>query len=1374
LRLIVFGHGAFNRNVDVTGSPWTFNTSFLPFHDSLKDDFGEEQMTFYTSSTRWAWPIARARQTGYAIWAWLLAGAQVFANPQGMAIVQGRVGATQNGAQLTVTASANSVIQWQSFNIGAGETTTFVQPSARSVVWNQISDVNPSQIWGNLNANGIVVLMNQNGFYMGPNSSINVGGFVASSAAVLPGPTSGGGMWNYQGPPPAAKIINYGQISARPGGSLFLISEGIENHGTLAAPDGTIGLYTGKEVMISERPDGRGLSANVRLPAGSIDNSGRIIADAGTIALNAKVVNQEGLIQANSVRNHQGTIELVATESLNLGAGSILRANGDPTSASDGGRITLDAEGAFNDQLGSKIDVRGGASGGNGGDVELCGKYMAGVESEIDGTAVANWTGGRLLLDPLNIILTANGGRTSPSGTISSTDSPATGTLRLNVNRAFAGFSQIALQATHDISLDTGTTWDLNASTGISAPGSLLTLEAGNNILFGDNSRIIAGPGWSLQLSAGADFSSPGHAVRAGIGGIYLNGGPANGSGSSPNNAGSIEAYDGYISLNAGHEVQVGGAYNFIRTTRGGSIAIVTGDGDVNAGLKTDTYDFNSDGYTVSALGLGGIGTAGGGNVTIHAGRDIISTSASIGAFGSDAGNVTLTAGRDIRGNFMVRNGVGTLNAARDIGDGGAPASFGLVSGGWNLHATRDVYLNEVFNPNGSLNPNRASYGPRVTFQFDYAPDSFLNVSGNSVQLVGSGIVQTADNPGRPPIYPPILDISAGAGGVVLGNEVVLYPSPLGGLNITTTDGGSLRSASGQFFQIVSSDSESPDYATFESGHANSPIHLGSPGHGVHLDISGDIQNVFLRSPEAADIHVHGDAVNFSFEGQNLASGDVSRVRVDGDVFDRSDRTSITLSDVPNMSIFTDPVLSANELLGSRLTYDAKSGKLWVQGILSDADLAFLLHPLVYVVDPQSLQREVDAQGNPILAPATFSSDTLGLHQLFTATKDIPTSGLAQKGLQVGGPGGFEVSAQNMDLGISQGIRSVGALNNSSLASVSLQGADIDLQLGGDLAMTSSQVSSFNGGNITVNSGGKINIGSQESFTSDDTPKGIYSGHGGSVSVHAVGDINVQGSRIATYDGGDVTVISDNGTVDAGAGARGFFYVTTSQINPATGQYETRNDRFFGSGIMATTRTDSEARMGDILVHAGKDILANSGGVLQLAFNHHDQGGAKVVLDAGGDIHAEHSGVLGANISLAAGGSIEGLVVASQNVNIQAQQNVSVTALAGGSASVSGQSISGNIVGGGNVNVSGSEISASVISTGGSTTTSGNTAGSSIGAFSGVAAPAAQKTAEEGEKTLASKSLAQDDDDEKQKRATGKGPSLLRRIGRVRVILPKT
>ena len=743
-------------------------------------------------------PLSR-RQVLAGLMAGIAAG-PAWAGPQGMTVQAGTVSAARTGANLDITASHNAVINWASFNIGAGETTTFHQPSAVSVVWNRILDANPSQIWGSLNGNGIVVLMNQNGFYFGPGSSVNVGGFIALAAPIAPASPAGGGLWQYQGPPPAATIINYGEVRAKSGGSLFMVAEHIENHGVLAAPGGTVGLYAGKEVLLSERPDGRGLSMNVQLPHGSVDNTGQVIADAGTIAVHARVVNQQGLVQANSVREANGTIELIATDQINLGANCVLEAKGDAQGISAGGQITLKSSGGFADAPGSSINVSGGAQGGNGGAVELSALSFSKINSRIEGSALPGWQGGQLLLDPYDITLSgADDTDSTPSQTVNFSDAPGL-SLRLNVNSAFYGFSQITLQATHDILFESGTVWDLNGSTGIGDPGSLLRLEAGNNIVFGDNSRVVAGTGWSVHLAAGVDFSSPSLALRPGIGGIYLNG--------LTGGSGAIEAFDGEIQLRAGHEVLVGAG--FIRTWGGGNIAITTLDGDVDAGTKNDGYQFGRTGPVTVGLDpdtrqpsytwIGGIGTALGGDVSILAGRDILASSAPIGAFG--IGNVNATAGRDILGQFILRKGVGTLHAGRDVGTELSGVSLALSQGGWQVTAgwdpgtgqavagRGDLFLDEIYNVNGSLNPNRLLTGARRAFQFDYGQDAFASLTaGNSVQLLGDSIAHAAGNSDRQVIYPPCLSIEAGPGGVVLGNDVILYPSPLGSLSIKTTGG---------------------------------------------------------------------------------------------------------------------------------------------------------------------------------------------------------------------------------------------------------------------------------------------------------------------------------------------------------------------------------------------------------------------------------------------------------------------------------------------------------------------------------------------------------------------------------------------------------
>jgi filamentous hemagglutinin family protein len=157
--------------------------------------------------------------------------------PSGGTVAQGAASFNTSGSQLTVTTSANTLINWQSFNIGSAATTTFVEPSATSVVWNQINGGSLSQILGTLNANGYVVLQNQSGFVVGGTATITAHGLVMTTAPTHAPNLSSGDAWTFNAPPPTASIINYGQINIAGGGSAYLIASDIENR-PLCRPTG--------------------------------------------------------------------------------------------------------------------------------------------------------------------------------------------------------------------------------------------------------------------------------------------------------------------------------------------------------------------------------------------------------------------------------------------------------------------------------------------------------------------------------------------------------------------------------------------------------------------------------------------------------------------------------------------------------------------------------------------------------------------------------------------------------------------------------------------------------------------------------------------------------------------------------------------------------------------------------------------------------------------------------------------------------------------------------------------------------------------------------------------------------------------------------
>ncbi|MGC9944318.1 MAG: filamentous hemagglutinin N-terminal domain-containing protein, partial [Verrucomicrobiota bacterium] len=861
--------------------------------------------------------IRRLLVLSSALCGWRLCEHPAIANPAGGTVAVGGATFSTSGATETITTSGNALINWQSFNIGAGQTTTFVEPTASSVVWNSIGGGSPSQILGNLNANGYVILQNQSGFYVGGQASITAHGLIMTTANAAP-TLSSGGAWDFDSPPPTAQIINYGQISTFGGGSAFLIADNIENNGTISAPAGKIGLYAGEHVLVSMSPDGRGLSAAVNLPQGSVDNQGNLIANGGDISAQAQTVNQNGLIQANTVQNVNGTIELLASDNANLGANSIISAQGDTTGNSSGGNVTIQSGKTFSDQAGSTINISGGSQGGNGGQVEISAPEMGTIQSTINGQASAGFTGGNLTIDPTDIWLASS--TTDP-------EAPA-GYSIVDVN-SFSGLSQINLQADQNITLNT--LWTL------SDPGvpASLSLTAGNNITLNDGSGIAAGNNWGVNLSAGPQ--NPTAMPSAGNEGIYLDG------------SAYIQTENGNISLYAANEVQVGYG-NFIdqlgnsgiRTLNKGNISVTTFYGDVNAGANADGYNFTGTApYYIVPSGVGGISTADGGNVSINAGGNVISylpgTSdtgdAGTGAFGSNPGNVSISAKGSVYGHYVLADGTGTITAGADIGSQNNEFALSLINGTWNINAlSGDIYLQEVRNPNGDFNnqPGTRGHPNAGLYWFNYGPDATLNLDAVGIYLTGLNVPRI--NANIPVLYPPILNITAGAGGVTLENDVTLFPSVDQSLTINISDGGNLQGptpadiASPQIPELLMSDSPESQWTTANNFGDSDQGYPGaveptdptpnSPGaSAVSINVAGNMQYISLTTTKETDISVGGNMTDCIFSGQNLHETGSTTLTVGGQISNPG-----VYASEPNVTIPSVPITDL--LPGMGLSWD--------------------------------------------------------------------------------------------------------------------------------------------------------------------------------------------------------------------------------------------------------------------------------------------------------------------------------------------------------------------------------------------------------------------------------------------------------------------
>ncbi len=203
--------------------------------------------------------------------------------PLGPQVINGTATVNTKGNAMTITNSANAIINWQSFSIGQSEITRFIQPSAISAVLNRVTGGDPSAILGVLQSNGKVLLINQNGIFFGPNARLDVNGLIASTLDISNKDFLAGRM-KFNAGPTAGKIENQGTITTPSGGSVYLIAPDVTNTGIINAPNGDILLAAGKEVLLVDKSSPE-IAMVVSAPANQAVNLGTLAADAGKVGM---------------------------------------------------------------------------------------------------------------------------------------------------------------------------------------------------------------------------------------------------------------------------------------------------------------------------------------------------------------------------------------------------------------------------------------------------------------------------------------------------------------------------------------------------------------------------------------------------------------------------------------------------------------------------------------------------------------------------------------------------------------------------------------------------------------------------------------------------------------------------------------------------------------------------------------------------------------------------------------------------------------------------------------------------------------------------------------------------------------------------------
>lgn len=412
--------------------------------------------------------------------------------PTGGQVVAGSGQISQSGTTMTVTQNSdNLVTNWNSFNVGAGHTVNFVQPSASATALNRVIGSDVSVIQGAINANGRVFLVNPNGVLFTSTARINVGGMVASTLNIATEDFMSGN-YRFEGAGSNA-IINQGNITAvgdgQGGGSIALIAAQVTNTGALVADRGQVLIGAGSKVELD-------LGGPVKLQVEQaaldalIDQGGAIKADGGLVYLTAKAAGE----LASTVINHSG---ITQARTLQTGEKGQIYLLGDM----DNDRINV----------GGTLDASA-PLGGDGGFIETSAANVVSLADGVVTTKAANGHSGSYLIDPMDYVIAASGGnitgaqvsqQLANNGTVTiqtindlGTDN---GDILVNDNISWSTDSNLILDAWRNI--------DLSATITAGHSEGKLTLKYGQDSLAtGNTAAYTLKPGGKVNLQAGENF----------------------------------------------------------------------------------------------------------------------------------------------------------------------------------------------------------------------------------------------------------------------------------------------------------------------------------------------------------------------------------------------------------------------------------------------------------------------------------------------------------------------------------------------------------------------------------------------------------------------------------------------------------------------------------------------------------------------------------------------------------------------------------------------------------------------------------------------------------------------------------------------------
>lgn len=611
-------------------------------------------------------------------------------SPQGGTVVVGGAGISTLGNQTLIHQTTDrALIDWRSFDIGAGQSVAVTQPGAGSLLVSRVIGHGAgTRIDGNLTANGQIVVIDKAGIVMGRGARIDAGAFLATTADIDNADVAAGRLIFGKAGQAGAAVVNEGTIRVADGGYALLAATEVHNSGLIEARFGRVvlagaerftldlagdgllrfeipaelagrvlndGTITGAQVLMTARAARDGLAGVVNAgglveatAAREVDGriiiggegvettvSGTVRAEGGAIdvlgdkvALTGAVVDASGRSDGGSVRiggDFQGQGDLHRSQMTRIDAGSRVMADG---ATGDGGRIIIWSDGRTVHE--GAVSARGGVDGGF---AEVSGKGSLRFAGTADLAGGAGGKAGDLLLDPTNITI---GGTPNLNGDGTTGDDLENAGDLDNVGDQGAVNSVITAGAIETL---------LNSGTSV-------TLAASDDINITSSIAKTGGFGATLTLNAGQDIS-----FASGVG--------VSSSSSTLS-----------MSFNAGRSfTATGGSFN----SNGGSITVTATGTGATTGVNLSGASFSTGSGALSLTGTGsGSGVSLSGNSTLTSGNGAISVTGTAQGGSSDAVGIRLASGGS---GAITSNGGGITLNGTGAGTSGTN-NYGVVSSG--------------------------------------------------------------------------------------------------------------------------------------------------------------------------------------------------------------------------------------------------------------------------------------------------------------------------------------------------------------------------------------------------------------------------------------------------------------------------------------------------------------------------------------------------------------------------------------------------------------------------------------------------------------------------------------------------------------------